>query len=423
MIEQKLSVDYYPFKQQLKFHKSKARVKLFRGGVGAGKTKAGAAEALIRALENPNVDGMIVAPFHNLLHRVTLRAFLDLCPKELVREHAKTKRAIILRNGVHVFYGSADRPETLEGSNLGWFWGDELRYWRKESYNIALARVRVSCRRGGSFFTTTPDMGWLFSEFGGKESDGVCFEEVHCSSLDNPHLPSEFHEVLKKSYSKELFEAYVKGEWVRLTGNVFEFLDEIHIEENLFDPSLEVGVAFDPGFRKSAVLFIQKHSFCKKHNVKDCFHVIDEMMPNDHPTTQVASLIRTKERAERWKLNTIFADPAANSTQTADGMSDVKALREQGFKVLWTTDSAKRLILSGVRLIQSLLFEKRLFFSPHLKNSERGIITSLKNSEYEKKSEVPIKDGIYDHARDALRYFLVNNTQLPSSSWAGWENG
>lgn len=417
---QTLKVPYFPYKEQLKFHNSPAKVKLFRGGVGAGKTLAGAAESLIRSIKNPDVNGMIVAPFHNLLHRVTLKAFLDLCPKELISQHEKTKRAIILKNGTHIFYGSADRPETLEGSNLGWLWGDELRYWKKASYNISLARVRVPCPYGGSFFTTTPDMGWLFSEFGNREKDGEFFDEIHSSSLNNPHLPKDFHEVLRRSYPEDLFDAYVKGLWVRLTGNVFVIKDEFQIEEDLYNPLYPVDVAFDPGFRKSAVLFVQRIQKCEKHGGKECFHVLDEIMPNEKPTTEIAELIKMRLYAMKWKTGFIFADPAANSRQTADGMSDVKALRDAGFKVKWTTDPTKRLILTGIRLIQSLLFEGRLFFSPLLQESERGILTALRNSEYEKNSELPVKDGTFDHARDALRYYLVNNTTLPSASFAGW---
>ena len=413
-----VKINYQPLPAQKLFHLSSARMKLFRGGVGSGKTKAGAIEALRRALLNAGKDGMIVAPFYNILYRVTLRAFLDICPPDLILEHNKAHRYIELKNRSRVYYGSADKPETLEGSNLSWLWGDELRYWRKESYLIALARLRVPCAHPGAFFTTTPDMGWLYEEFSNKER-GDYYDEFFSSSEDNHHLPPEFCESLRQTYTKELYDAYVKGLWVRLSGSVFHLTEQQHVRERLFDPELKVDIAFDPGFRKSAVLFIQKHNICPSHQKTECIHVLDELMINDSPTTKVADLIQMKLNANRWKVGKIFADPAANSTQTADGMSDVKVLRDKGFQVSWTTDPVKRSILTGIRLIQTKLGDESLLFSPSLKSSERGIWTSLQNSEYETRGELPVKDGIYDHARDALRYYLVNNCKLPLTSWVG----
>ncbi len=51
---------YKPFPQQLKFHKSKAKYRLFGGAAGPGKTKALLYEAIYRAHLHPGVDTLLL---------------------------------------------------------------------------------------------------------------------------------------------------------------------------------------------------------------------------------------------------------------------------------------------------------------------------------------------------------------------------
>lgn len=416
----KIIIPYKPLPSQRKFHEDRdSRIKLLLGGVGSGKTKAGSAEAIKKTFRNPYKDGMIVAPYYKVLHRVTLKAFLDLCPKDLIREHHKSHNYIELINGSRVYYGSADNPASLEGSNLGWAWGDELRYWKKEAYEILLARVREPCEDSQIFFTTTPDMGWLFDSFGPEaQQKNPTIKEFRVSSEENPYLTEDYCTTLKNNYDERLYRAYVKGEWVKLQGSVFQF-ENHHIEADLEDLSLRgvVDLAVDTGFRKSAVLFVQKHDYCKRHKQKDCVHVLAEIMPDDTPTVDLVGKINEVLRRNRWRVGTIYIDPAANASSITVGYSDVDVLEKEGWEVRFTTDPDKRRILTGIRLMQNKLIAKSLYFSPLLKHP-RGIVSAIRSSTYPEKgqSEEPVKDGTYDHARDALRYYLINTCELPLGS-------
>lgn len=414
----RLVVPYKPLPTQRSFHGDLAcKIKIFLGGVGSGKTLAGAAEAIKKALRNPNVDGMLVAPYYKVLHRVTLRAFLSLLPKTLIQEHNKGQNFVELINGARVYYGSADNPASLEGSNLGWSWGDELRYWKRDAYEVLLARVRQPCKDSQLFFTTTPDMGWLYDAFGGDSAKGNNTIKVfRGSSEENPYLPADFCTTLKSNYDERLYRAYVKGEWVRLEGGVFVFVDDEHVQSDLEEPSMQgvVDLAVDTGFRRSAVLFVQKHAYCQRHRQKDCVHVLAEVMADDTPTVSLVPKIREVLHRNRWKVGTIYIDPAANANSITVGFSDVDVLEREGWDVRFTYDPNKRRILTGIRLMQNKLITRSLFFSPMAKE-KRGIVNAIKNAAYPTSghSEEPTKDGVYDHARDALRYYLINTCELP----------
>jgi len=239
-----LVIPYKPRAEQKPFHKNTSRIRLLRGGVGAGKTIAGAAESIRLALENPACDGMIVAPSYHLLERVTIRTFLKLLPKSLIRERRKVDRYVELINGTRVYFGSADRPETLEGSNLAWAWGDEARYFSREAWEVLLARVRApNAPRQSIILTTTPSRGWLQQQFENTDADVAQFIVPTAS---NHYLPPEFLATLKASYSDALFRQYVGGEWGTLEHAVFpEFSRDRHIVD-LPISDAPVDVFFDP---------------------------------------------------------------------------------------------------------------------------------------------------------------------------------
>ena len=412
--------NYTPLPKHSLFHRSGMFIRLLRGGVGSGKTLAGAAESVWLSIENAGLDGMIVAPTWSILHRVTLRTFLALLPPSIIRSHRKVERFVELTNRSRIYYGSADQPATLEGSNLAWAWGDEARYWRREAWQILLARVRhPRAARRSIIITTTPSMGWLYDEFGsGVRADAF---EVIVSSADNPYLPPSFVESLRSRYSAALFRQYVEGQWCLLEGAVFADFDQAHhIAPIEAIDGVEVHVGVDFGYRRSAAVFFQHIPYCYLHRAHDCIHVIDELLPDSTPTTILAEQIVGLYAARAWKRGVCYVDPAGAAHSIQVGYSDVQILESRGLSCAYTYQPELRYIPTGIELIRSKLRTRSglasLFISARLTGAghERGIVASLIMSHYPEARDgrpvvdEPTKDGTYDHARDALRYGLIN---------------
>lgn len=388
---------------------------------------AGAAESIRLAVENPGCDGMIVAPNYNLLQRVTLRMFLRLLPRKLLSQHRKSLRCIELVNGSRVWYASADRPETLEGSNLSWLWLDEGRYAKREAWEVMLARVRApEAQRLSIIITSTPSMGWLYDEFGREERDN--WQDFVVPTATNHYLPDTYLESLRRSYSAELYQQYVEGAWVQLTGGVFPQFADHHLQDLEVVEHVPVDVALDPGITRSAVLFFQHLKWCPHHHVSHCIHVLDELMPDNTPTAFLAPTLREMySKNPHWTPGACYIDPAGNNRSIETGISSVEILEHAGFSTAYTTDPTKRSIPNGIALIQSKLKPVKgkpsLYIHQKLQGSERGIVRALRESVFPDpgrgRRDEPIKDGLIDHARDTLRYAMINTCDMPGSSFAG----
>lgn len=413
-----LSIPYLPRKEQAPFHKSRARFRYLRGGVGAGKTIAGAADAIVLAVVNSGFDGMVIAPSFPLLKRVTLRTLLKLLPRKLIRDHKKVDRYVELCNGSRIYYGSSDRPESLEGSNLAWVWLDEARYTSKEAWEVIVARVRApNAPRQSILLTSTPTRGWLYEVFESGREDTAQFVVPTAS---NHYLPPEYLASLQASYSAALFRQYVEGDWGSDENAVFpEFRLDRHVCEIATVEGHPVDVLFDPGYRRASVAFAQYFPRCPIHRTDGCLHVVGEWHPENTPTERIAPVVGALFERQRWRRGRVITDPAANAASVTVGYSDVDVWQSEGWQVDWPTSAAQRAIPNGIELMRSLLSpttgNPRLWLSSTLREdpSRRGLIAALEGSTYPPPkggkpiSDVPVKDGLLDHSRDALRYGLV----------------
>jgi hypothetical protein len=102
-----------------------------------------------------------------------------------------------------------------------------------------------------------------------------------------------------------------------------------------------------------------------------------------------------------------FCDPAGAGANAVTGTSAVRELRSLGFNMRYRRSG----IAEGIELIRRAIRDgsgkSRLVISPRCIR----LIESLSCYHYPDKpagKELPLKDGVYDHPIDALRYFFVN---------------
>ena len=427
------ATDFVPTRSQHQFLRSDARIAAFWGGYGSGKSRALAESILDLAAANPGCDGMLVAPTWGVLHKTTLRQFFDVsdpeagaCPRELVAEVNAGKRYIRLVNNARIYYGSADRPGTLEGANLAFFGLDEARLVRPAAWKVLVGRLRdARARKLQARVVSTPLASWLREEFGeGREGRSA----VHGSTRENAHnLAPGFIEDLERTYSAREARVLIEGEFGLLVGAVYEeFESKTHLVDWAYKPNLATLEAWDFGYRCPAVLWAQfvpegdMLSNNKRAPPGGAYVVFDELI-RDNLTTEVAAL-EAKRRG--YKVDRIYCDPAGDGTQSAVGLTDVSVLKDTRCfggrpEVRWTTDPRFRHIPYGVTLVRGLLKntkgETRLYVARSLDKPKdrRGIVKSLEGYAYPEakdgrpQSDDPIKDGVFDHANDALRYLAI----------------
>jgi len=218
---------------QYEFARIRTRYVAYTGGVGSGKTIAGALKAIIEGGRRRSV-GLLVAPTYPMLHDLLLPAFFKYAigPGEsprYLRSYNKAEDSGDLINGTKVYCRSADKPDKLRGFSAGWIWADEVREWGTGdpeaglyTWNILVARLR-QFKDGVLFLTTTPcgRSHWLAKKF--LDSNDPDFAIVKSATQDNPFLPDDFAARLAHEYGTGFFyKQEAGGEFVDPEGDLFQ---------------------------------------------------------------------------------------------------------------------------------------------------------------------------------------------------------
>lgn len=207
---------------QWAFWQSPSKYRLFLGGVGSGKTRAGAVEVLRMP---PGSRGMVVAPTYKILEDATLESFLEVAgdiPGPFISAFNRQKNKMWLRNGTTILWRSADRPDGLRGPNMGWIWADEAAYLKEEAWKVLVGRLRHPVGPWKAWVTTTPKgKNWIWQKWVRDRLHGYWW--VRSGTRENSRfLPPGFEAGLRADYTSKFAAQELDGSFVDWSGGVFE---------------------------------------------------------------------------------------------------------------------------------------------------------------------------------------------------------
>lgn len=399
----------------------------FFGGFGSGKSTALMWKMLQLAIENHGLPGLLIAQSFGALYANIVEPFIAMLrncgvpsgviPKINTGRYPK----LDFPNGSVVHLRSAEHPEGYDGLTVAWLAGDEIRHWRKRAYEIAIARVRIKkANLIQRVFSSTPAMNWVNDEF----NAGLQRTLIHAPTIENEHnLAEGYIDGLRASYSKRLQRAVLDGMFTALEGSVFEDFDpssESPWFVNLA-PSIQYleprknFLAVDPGYRHSAWLWCVENDDCD-------WIIYDQLMGETMNDSACVSEVNRRG----WPIDEIWVDPAGKAKQSYEGMSTMTALGSVKARTrdpIRTLRGANRDIAYGIDKMRVLFGDDRgdrpirMRFAKRLIDMERGkprgIVKDISCSSYPEKKDnrpvddLPVKDGVHDHGRDALRYLMV----------------
>ena len=206
--------------KQQRFLESKALLRAFVGGIGSGKSWIGALDLLRRA--KPGRLYLVTAPTYPMLSDATFRSLTGLARQCEVVGPGDAKESptpsIKLINGAEVLFRSTDNPEMLRGPNLSGVWMDEASLSKREAFDILVGRLREGGEQGWLTATFTPKgkIHWTYKVFG---AGGPDVELIHAESGENPFLPPEFVENVRKRYTAQQIRQELGGAFVEGGGN------------------------------------------------------------------------------------------------------------------------------------------------------------------------------------------------------------
>lgn len=184
-----------------------------------------------------------------------------------------------------------------------------------------------------------------------------------------------------------------------------EFDPMVHVREVDYDPNLPLYRTLDFGFVNPFVcLWIQVDR-------SGVVRVIDEYVRSRATIDVHAAQMKAQTPVPEEQITATFCDPAGRSVNDITGTSAIRELRALGIRVR----SRRSTILEGIELIRRAIRsgdgKTALVISPRCPR----LIEAMECYHYSESgripSELPLKDGLYDHPIDALRYFFINHTR------------
>ena len=263
----------------------------------------------------------------------------------------------------------------------------------------------------------TPIFKWCIWEVIEKCTDRNCSQ---CSLWDdcqgkakeaNGYLKIDDCITQMRRASRAGWEAEMLCKRPSLENVVFnEFDTNIHVQPLDYDPNLPLYRTLDFGFVNPFVcLWIQVDNV-------GVVRVIDEYILSRATIDVHAGEIKSRTPVSEEQVAATFCDPAGAGVNDVTGTSVVRELRAMGIMVRFRRSG----ILEGIELIRRAIRsgdgQSTLIISPRCQR----LIEAMQCYHYPQfggsAGELPLKDGLYDHPIDALRYFFVNHNRPTKTS-------
>lgn len=316
--------------------------------------------------------------------------------------------------GQKVFCLGADnvnRVDKVRGSSIKYCYGDEVTTWNKDVFDMLKSRLDKPYSRFDG--TCNPDnpRHW-FKQF--LDSDADIYQQAYTID-DNPFLPPEFVENLKREYSGTiLYDRYIKGLWVAAEGVIYKLFAD-HPERFIVDDiqgqqirHAVIGVDFGGG--------TSAHAFsCTGFTTGGAIVTLDEYREQAalEPTKLENDFVDFVKRCQmRWFVTDVWCDSAEQTL-----INGLRAAAAKSHLAVNIGNAMKKPINNRIRALCLLMGAGRYFINKKCVET----IDALKTAVWDAKKlteDVRLDDGTTNiDSLDALEYSYER--EIPNLI-AGW---
>lgn len=391
------------------------KFRAYVGGFGSGKTFVGCLDLLNFFATHPGTRQGYFGPTYPAIRDIFYPTFeeaaymmgFDVDIKESNKE-------------VHVYRGkkyygtvicrSMDKPNTIVGFKISRALVDELDVLEakkaENAWNKIIARMRLVINgvQNSIGVTTTPEgFKFVYNKF--SDEPTASYSMVQASTYENEkYLPPDYISSLQESYSAELINAYLEGEFVNLlAGTVY----------CKYDPVLNNSLRIWDG--KEAI-----HIGCDFNVGRMCSvaHVIDDGNPiavaeltDGYDTPDMIRMIKQRfweetAQGEFRKTCQIYVYPDSsgkNRKSVGASETDISLMKDAGFTMMYksTNPPVKDRVNAMNGMFCNAKGERR-----YLINKSTCPAYSKKLQQQVYKNQEPEKDGTED-VNDAGGYFIA----------------
>ena len=316
--------------------------------------------------------------------------------------------------GQKVFCLGADnvnRVDKVRGSSIKYCYGDEVTTWNKDVFDMLKSRLDKPYSRFDG--TCNPDnpRHW-FKQF--LDSDADIYKQAYTID-DNPFLPPEFVENLKREYSGTiLYDRYIKGLWVAAEGVIYKLFAD-HPERFIVDDiqgqqirHAVIGVDFGGG--------TSAHAFsCTGFTTGGAIVTLDEYREQAalEPTKLENDFVDFVKRCQmRWLVTDVWCDSAEQTL-----INGLRAAAAKNHLAVNIGNAMKKPINNRIRALCLLMGAGRYFINKKCVET----IDALKTAVWDAKKlteDVRLDDGTTNVDNlDALEYSFEREIPNLISSW------
>ena len=310
-----------------------------------------------------------------------------------IREHRSENKLVVSdtagRENTYYLFGGRDESscKLIQGITLAGVLLDEAALMPKSFVEQACAR----CSEPGSklWFNCNPEgpEHWLYKEWILKSKEKNMLR-LHFTMDDNPALPVSIRHRYENLYSGVFYRRFILGQWCMAEGLIYEFDPNLHVSEPK-DTRGRYYISVDYGTRNPFSAGLWQVSGGKAYRIREFYHSgrdTGRMLTDEDYCDALEAL------AGNLPVEQVVVDPSAASF--------IAAIRRRG---RFSVRKAKNEVLSGIRLVATLLKAGILQFSPNCRDTIREFRLYRWEDAGEKDSVV--KEN--DHAMDDIRYFCA----------------
>lgn len=365
---------------------------------------------LALSIAYPKNFGIVCRKTIPSVKQTAMRFFFDWCPKQLIADFNKQDRIVRLVNGSEILFTSSDNPTKFRSYEIGWFHLNEASEIEEEAFSELCMRLRnpyvnPKAYRGLVDTNPTSKNHWVYKKF---TSDAATYALYQASSRENKdNLPPGYIKMLEDGMSAEVARRFIDGEFsfnpVGTPVYSPQFQPRFHVGVYKYNPDRPLLRGWDFGFTHPACVFAQQDSDGR-------IFVLGELLGRNVSIRDFAEQVMayTNQRFPDAIESMDYCDPAGNQrSDKGDGESTIQILTQiLGHPI----HNRRTRIIEGVDMIRDLLGKQSAgyFFMNFDRSCEVLIEGFLGGYHYdEKKEDVIVKDGYYEHLMDALRYLII----------------
>ncbi len=342
-----MTVNFELTKAQEQFVLSEDQFVFMVAGLGSGKSYSAALKSILHLIKYPDSWVFYFLPTFGLISDIAFPTFIEILDKMNIEYEIRKGDSEIYLKGCSgkIAFRSLTNPEKIIGITAHLIVVDEADVVRADqmhiAYNKILGRLRQKIYKTRrqikanktqtktelvppqlAIISSPEGFGFFYNIFEVNPPKGALL--LRSKTTENKFLPASYIQNMREIYPKNLFDAYVNGQFVNLTqGTVYSYFsrDQCH-EVKDRNETLHVSVDFNIG---GSVITVSNIIGKGLHAHVEVF---DEYAAKD--TQDIIRYLKNKY-PERTII--CYPDASGSSRSTNSTHSDIDLLTQAGFQI------------------------------------------------------------------------------------------